>query len=362
MLYPEDFFIKDNTILIIDDSPLIHKIVRRILTDSYKIESCFCGKEAIRRINEIKPSLIFLDVDMPEMNGFETIEKLKVMDICKDVPIIFLTGTNDILFEIKALSLGAVDYINKPFAEELLRKKVEIYLAYTKQKETLSLYNENLQKMVKEKTKIIKELQSAIVFALSDLVEMRDDLTGGHIQRTQAYYELILDALEKKQIYSDELKDVDHQQLVEASQLHDIGKVAIPDAILCKPGKLTIEEFDIMKRHTIMGHNAVLKAMELTSEKEFLKFAAQVALYHHEKWSGKGYPKGLSQLEIPIAARIMSVVDVYDALVSERHYKKKMTHEQAMEILIEGRGTDFDPILIDIFLELNEKFKEISNQ
>ena len=348
------------TIVLVDDSPLVHKIVKRVLEKKYEVKSCFTGREAIEQMEVLAPSLILLDVEMPDMDGFEAIKLLRGMPSLANVPIIFLTAKNDVAFEVEALGLGAVDYINKPFADELLQKRVEIHLAHAVQQRTLTHYNENLENMIQEKTKIIKELQYAIIYTLVDLVEMRDNSTGGHIQRTQAYYKLILDYLETHKIYQHELHRIEKHLLLEAAQLHDIGKVAIPDAILCKPARLTPEEFEVMKTHTTIGYKAIMNAMKLTTEKDFLSFAAPVALYHHEKWNGNGYPSGLAGEEIPIAARIMSIVDVYDALVSERHYKKKMTHEQAMEILANGRGTDFDPVLIDAVFAMSSEFEEIS--
>ncbi len=350
------------TVMLVDDSPVIHKIVKKVLQDTYNVVSFTSGAEAVAKLDEVNPDLILLDVEMPELDGFDTIKLMKQNKNTQDTPIIFLTAKNDVNFEFEALELGAVDYINKPFANPLLLKRVEIHLTHAIQKRTLAHYNEDLQEMVAEKTKIIKELQYAIIFTLADLVEMRDNSTGGHVLRTMTYFKLILQYLEENDIYQDVLRDMDKRMLLEASQLHDVGKVAISDAILLKPGRLTPEEFEIMKTHTTIGYNAIVKAMELTHDKEFLKLAAIVALSHHEKWDGSGYPNGLSGDDIHIAGRIMAIVDVYDALVSERHYKKKMSHEEAMNILLEGRGKHFDPILIDVVVAINDKFEEASHQ
>ncbi len=347
-------------ILLIDDSPLIHKIVKRALGDQYALVSFTNGREAADAVSEIIPDLVLLDVEMPDLDGFATIELLKQHKCMNRIPVIFLTAKTDVDFEFQALQLGAVDYINKPFANPLLLKRIEIHLSHSLQQRYLAHYNEDLQEMVQQKTKIIKELQFAIVYTLADLVEMRDNSTGGHVLRTQAYFKLILDYLAEHNLYQEYLSKVDPLLLLEASQLHDVGKVAIPDSILLKPAALTPDEFEIMKTHTTIGYNAIVKAMELTNDKEFLIFAAEVALTHHEKWNGTGYPKGLSGDEIPLAGRIMAIVDVYDALVSKRHYKNKMTHAEAMKIIQEGKGTHFDPTLIDVVEALGDKFKEIS--
>ncbi len=348
------------TILLIDDSPLIQKIVKKVLEGQYRVIAYSSWREVCEQLDEVKPDLILLDVEMPETDGFEVLVRLKERNVTQNIPIIFLTSKTDVDFEFKALELGAVDYINKPFANSLLLKRVEIHLSHAIQKRALANYNDDLQERVREKTKIIKELQYAIVFTLADLVEMRDNTTGGHVLRTQEYFKLILDYLDEHGIYQEELKGIEQNTLLEASQLHDIGKVAIPDAILLKPAKLTAEEFEIMKNHTIIGYNTILHAMDLTTDKDFLQTAAEVAYTHHEKWDGTGYPRGLAGSDIPIAGRIMAIVDVYDALVSERPYKKKMTHAQAMKILLEGRGTHFDPVLIDAIFEVQSKFEDIS--
>ncbi len=347
-------------IMVVDDSPLIHKIVKRVLNEKYDAISFTSGSEAVAALDEVKPDLVLLDVEMPELDGFETIKLMRQNPVMEGVPIIFLTAKTDVDFECMAFELGAVDYINKPFANQLLLKRVEIHLTHAVQRRTLANYNDDLQEMVQEKTKTIKELQYAIVYTLADLVEMRDNSTGGHVLRTQAYFNLILDYLNENDIYQSVLSKLDQRLLLEASQLHDVGKVAIPDAILLKPARLEPEEFEIMKTHTTIGYKAIVKAMELTNDKEFLKFAAEVALTHHERWDGNGYPNGISGTDIPIAGRIMAIVDVYDALVSERHYKKKMPHDKAMSILLEGRASHFDPVLIDTVVAINDKFEEIS--
>ncbi len=347
-------------IMVIDDSITILKIVRRALEGIYDIYTVSSGEEALPLIPEVKPDLILLDVEMPKQDGFETIKLIKQNDEIKHIPVIFLTAKNDIDFEVEAFGLGAVDYIAKPFATPLLIKRMELHLSMSEHEKMLTSYNQNLQQMVEEKTEIIKELQYAIVYTLADLVEMRDGSTGGHVLRTQHYFKVLLDYLAKHNIYQEELSGIDQRLLLEASQLHDIGKVAIPDSILLKPAKLTEEEFEIMKTHTLIGEKAIIKAMALTKDKEFLNFAAIVTISHHEKWDGSGYPKKLVGESIPLAGRLMAVVDVYDALVSERPYKKKMTHDEAKKIMVNGRGSHFDPVLIDSFLDIEDRFKEIS--
>ncbi len=350
------------TVLLVDDSPLIHKIVKRVLDGDYHTVAFESGEEALAKLDDIKPDLVLLDVEMPGIDGFQTIKLMKLNKNMAEVPIIFLTGKNDVKFEFEALELGAVDYINKPFANTLLHKRVEIHLAHAIQKRTLANYNEDLKNKVEEKTEIIRELQCAIIYTLADLVEMRDNSTGGHVLRTQSYIEAMLDCLQEKELCPDSIKKIDKKMFIQASQLHDVGKVAIPDSILQKPARLSPKEFDIIKTHTTIGYKALLRAMELTHDKAFLNFAAEAALNHHEKWDGTGYPAGLSGEEIPITGRLMAIADVYDALVSERHYKAKMTHEEALKVLMDGKGSHFDPLLIDAVMEIQDKFNEISMQ
>ncbi len=346
-------------IMVVDDSSTVVKIIRRILEDKHEIITADSGSDALKKLENVTPDLILLDVEMPDMDGFETIKRIKASERLKEIPVVFLTAKTDIEFEVEAFGLGAVDYINKPFATPLLLKRVELQLSLVAQRQALSDYNNNLQEMVAEKTEIIKELQYAIVYTLSELVEMRDSTTGGHVMRTRRLYELILEYMNKNNIYQDELHNIEPKLLIEASHLHDIGKVAIPDAILLKPGSLTQDEFEIMKTHSTIGYNAITGAMSLTRDKAFLNFAAQVALTHHERWDGSGYPQGLKGRDIPISGRIMALVDVYDALLSKRPYKKALSHDEACKIIISEKGSHFDPLLIDVFEKLGEDFQNI---
>lgn len=344
-------------ILGVDDSPEILRTLQGILSERYRFLGVPSGQSALKVLELHKPDLFIFDIDMPNMDGLELAQKaqkiLQQAGFVKDIPVIFLTSREDIEFELQAFDIGAVDYINKPFSPQLLLKRVHAHMKQELDKKTLSEDN-------KEKTKTIRGLQSAIVYTLADLVEMRDHSTGGHVFRTQKYFSIILDYLAEQNIYQDILRNMDRRLLLEASQLHDVGKVAIPDAILLKPGRLTIQEFEVMKTHTTIGYNAIRRAMSLTSEKEFLGFASEVALSHHEHWDGTGYPNMLAGTDIPIAARIMAIVDVYDALSSERHYKSSMTHEESMQIIVSERGTHFDPILIDACCAVNEKFQQVA--
>lgn len=348
-------------IMVIDDNVTNLNIARMALEEFYDIFLIPSGEKALSLFDRIMPSLILLDVEMPNMDGFDVIRKLKQSPppIC-DIPVIFVTAKDDNNSEFEGLNLGAVDYVAKPFSFPLLLKRVELHLALVQQKKELYNYSQNLEKMVDEKTHVISELQYAIVHVLSDMVERRDGSTGGHLLRTQNYLKVLLEEVLKENVYMDELSDIDINLFIHASQLHDIGKVSIPDSILLKSGKFTDEEFDIMKTHTTLGENAIRYAMSSVQEKKFLEIAAAFAGTHHEKWNGTGYPNGLAGKDIPIAGRLMAIVDVYDALISKRPYKAPIPHEKSVEIIIKDKGTHFDPIITDIFIKIADVFKHIA--
>ena len=345
-------------VMVVDDNVVNLQVARKALSDIYTIVPVTSGKMAISLLEKSLPSLILLDIDMPDMDGFETIRHIKGNPLTENIPVIFLTALTDSGSELEGLQLGAVDYITKPFSIPLLIQRVNLHIAMIKQQRELQNYNKNLTLMVREKTKTIEELQHAIIHALGDLIECRDGLTGGHVARTQQFMQALTDGLVSSGNYSDEIKDADLNIWVESAPLHDIGKVGIPDSILGKPGKLTENEFEVIKTHPLIGESALKGAMEMTSTKEFLSHAAIVAVSHHEKWDGTGYPYGLKGTEIPLIGRMMAIVDVYDALVSERPYKEAVTHEVAVEIIIGDAGKHFDPVLVEVFKTIAHHFKD----
>ena len=225
------------------------------------------------------------------------------------------------------------------------------------QAEDLRFFNENLQKIVDEKTTNILQLQNALLRTMAELVEYRDDITGRHIERTQRILRILMNEIVESGIYQEETKDWDIDILVLSCQLHDVGKIFTSDNILRKPGKLSLDEYEEMKVHTRIGKQIVEKVENLTDESEFLKFAKIFATSHHEKWDGTGYPNGLKGADIPLLGRIMAIADVYDALVSVRPYKSAYSHEEAVKIILEGRGTKFDPVLLDVFIKVSDKLR-----
>jgi putative two-component system response regulator len=343
-------------IVLVDDNITILTMGSFILTEKYDIFTVPSGEKLFKLLEKILPDLILLDVEMPEMNGYEVIKKLKADTHSAGIPVIFLTAKNDMGSELEGLTLGAIDYLSKPFSPPLLLKRIELHLLVEAQKRELLDFNNNLLEMVREKTKTVLDLQNSVLKTVADLVEYRDEITGGHVERTRQYLEFLLDAMIEQKMFLSEIKDWDREFVLQSSQLHDLGKISIRDSILLKPGKLTNEEFEEMKNHAAFGVKIIEEIEKHTPENSFLKHAKIFAGTHHEKWNGSGYPYGLAGTEIPLQGRLMAIADVYDALISIRPYKQPLSHEEASKIIIEGRGVHFDPVLTDLFVSVADKF------
>ena len=352
--------IKRKTIFMVDDNLTNLTVGKNALLGKYKVFTIPSGKKLFEMLDKTTPDMILLDIEMPDMNGYEIIKVLKSEPRTAEIPVIFLTARSDSGSELEGLSLGAIDYISKPFSPPLLLKRIEVHMLVEEQKLELENYSHNLESMVKEKTDTVLDLQNAILRTVAELVECRDDTTGGHIERTQNYLRILVDALLEDDIYKEEVSSWNIEFLLQSSQLHDVGKIAIKDSILQKPAKLTPEEFDEMKTHTSFGIKVIEKIQENTSEATFLEYAKIFASTHHEKWDGTGYPSGLSGDNIPLQGRLMAIADVYDALISERPYKKPFSHEEAVDIITKGSGSHFDPNLVKIFLEHEEEFRKVA--
>jgi putative two-component system response regulator len=344
-------------ILLVDDNPANLRIGKNVLVEKYAVATAPSAEKMFSLLENNSPALILLDVDMPEMNGYEAIKILKSKPQTKDIPVVFLTARTESDDELEGLSLGAIDYIVKPFQPPLLLKRIEVHLLVEAQRKELQYFNENLQKMVEEKTQSILDLQNALLKTMAELVECRDDITGGHIERTQRGIKILLEEIEESGIYREQTTGWDVDLLLQSCQLHDVGKISINDSILKKPGKLNDEEIAEMKKHAAFGEQIIEKIETLAKESDFLNYAKIFAASHHEKWDGTGYPRGLKEDEIPLLGRIMAIADVYDALTSVRPYKKAFTHEEAVRIITEGSGTQFDPALVDVFICAADQFK-----
>ncbi|MDR3325284.1 MAG: response regulator [Spirochaetaceae bacterium] len=361
---------KRHIIMLVDDNISTLDMGKEILKTQYTVFPIPSGVKFFEILKKVTPDLILLDVEMPDMDGYEVMRRLKALPNALDIPVVFVTAKTDVGSELAGLNLGAIDYIPKPFSPPLLLKRIETHLLMSSQSRELKRYNENLQQMVQEQTEVIVELQNALVSSMAEMVEFRDTITFGHILRTQNYLKLLAEKLIKDGVYTADTTDWDLTILIPASQLHDLGKIGIKDHILNKPGKFTPDEFDQMKIHTSYGvlviekilNNSMKHASLNATVTKFLNHAKIFAGAHHEKWDGTGYPAGLKGEAIPLEGRLMAIADVYDALISERPYKTAMSTDEAKKIIVDGKGTHFDPVLVDIFETLADKFAEIAGE
>ncbi|MDR1246520.1 MAG: response regulator [Clostridiales Family XIII bacterium] len=346
-------------IILVDDNMANLSVGKNMLKTFHEVYPVLSAEKLFECLERFIPDLILLDIEMPDMDGYETIRRLKDVEDFADIPVIFLTAKRDEGSELEGLNLGAVDYVSKPFSAPLLLKRLETQLLIASQKKALKRNNDDLQTTVLQKTKQVTGLQNAVLNIVAELVEFRDSVTGGHVFRTQKYLQFLIEQLVKENVYTKEVAGWDMDFVVSSAQLHDVGKIAISDTILNKPGKLTDEEFEKMKTHVLIGVDAIERIEATTAEHEFLHHAKIIAGTHHEKWDGSGYPFGLSGKSIPLEGRLMAVADVYDALISERPYKKAFTPAEAEDIIEAGRGVHFDPVLVDVFHPASGRFTEI---
>jgi putative two-component system response regulator len=347
-------------IFLVDDNMTNLTTGKTILKDRYDIFSIPSGAKLFEILEKVTPDLILLDIEMPEMDGYEALKKLKCEKKTRDIPVVFLTARGDPGSELEGLNLGAIDYISKPFSPPLLLKRIENHLLIQDQQRTLKDYNDNLQQMVQKRTRQVVELQNSILNSITEMVEFRDGVTGGHIERTQRYLKLLVDKLLTERIYWEEVSTWNLEFLVPSAQLHDVGKIAISDAILNKPGKLTPEEFEVMKTHASIGETVIEVIMKTNSDNDFLYHAKIFAGTHHEKLDGSGYPRGLKNSTIPLQGRLMAIADVYDAIIAIRPYKQPLSTGEAERIILEGREKHFDPVLTDLFQEMAPQFALIA--
>jgi putative two-component system response regulator len=355
------------TIFLVDDDATNLAVGTNALEDYYDVLTLNSGPRLLKVLEKNIPDLILLDIGMPEMSGIEVIKLLKSNPATEHVPVIFLTAKSTAESEIEGLSLGARDYIGKPFSPPLLLKRIEIHLLIESQKrellsqrDKLVNFNDHLKEMVESKTTEVVDLQNSILKTMADLVEYRDNSTGAHIDRAQRYFGILLNAMKDHGVYIEEISSWDFGLVLQSSQLHDVGKICVKDSILLKPGKLTPDEFEEIKKHTTFGEKIIVKMGENAKKQTFFEYARILALTHHEKWDGSGYPNGLKAENIPLLGRIMAVVDVYDALISDRPYKKAFSKEEAVGIITSGKGSHFDPTLVDLFNSVTDDFDKIA--
>jgi len=359
----ENTLLEKPTVLVVDDTPDNLTLMSGLLKDKYKVKIANNGERALKvAMTGTPPDIILLDIMMPVMDGYEACRHLKENPETRDIPVIFLTAKAEVDDEMRGFELGAVDYITKPISPPIVLARVQTQLQLKKVRDYLRDQNEFLEAEVRRRTEEVVAIQEVTILAMASLAETRDNDTGNHIRRTQWYIKTLAENLRKNSRFSHFLDDDKTIDLIfKSAPLHDIGKVGIPDHILLKPGRFTPEEFEIMKTHTTLGRDAIVAAEKrLGVEMPFLAFAKEIAYSHQEKWDGSGYPEGLSGDDIPISGRLMAVADVYDALICRRVYKEGMPHEKAVAIITEGRGSHFDPDIVDAFLECADEFRKIA--
>jgi putative two-component system response regulator len=350
------------TILVVDDTPDNLSLMSGLLKDLYRVKVANSGERALRALeDEDRPDLILLDVMMPGLSGYDVLARLKADPATRHIPVIFLTAMSEVEDEKKGLDLGAADYVTKPISPPIVLARVKTQLENKAAADFLRDHNAFLEIEVARRTREVIAIQDVTIHAMASMAETRDSETGNHIRRTQHYVRALANRLKKHPRFAHFLSEETVELLFKSAPLHDIGKIGIPDRILLKPGRFTPDEFEVMKAHPAIGRDAIAQAeKQLGMEVPFLQLAKEIAYGHQEKYDGSGYPEGLSGDAIPISARLMAVADVYDALISRRVYKDGMPHEKAIAIMVEGRGSHFDPDMLDAFLELQDEFRAIA--
>ena len=329
------------TIFVVDDSATSLSVTEDALEEKYQVITLPSAAKMFTLLEKVTPDLILLDVEMPDMDGFGALRRMKDSKSYADIPVIFLTGKADGSTEFRGLEMGAVDFITKPFVARVLQNRVKIHM--------------DVIDLIRERTTQLQQLQEGLVFILSDIVESRDSMTGGHIMRTSAYVEVLLKAMIDRGVYADEIHAQNLTTLVSSARLHDIGKISIPDSILTKSGSLTEEEFEMVKDHTLVGEQIIDRIIARTGKAEFLHNAKLFASCHHERWDGSGYPRGLKETEIPLQGRVLAIVDVYDAMLSNRRGHKFYTEDEVCTIISENAGTLFDPKIAATFFDARDQ-------
>ncbi len=333
------------TIFVVDDSDTNLTMAESALEDQYRVMTMPSAASMFSFLEKVIPDLILLDIEMPEMDGFEALAKLKTKERFSEIPIMFLTGRTDADVEARGFEMGAIDFVTKPFSAPVLLNRIKTHL--------------DIDQVIRERTAQLRRLQNNIVSVLADMVENRDKGTGGHIERTSIYIKILIEEMKERGVYLDEIRDWDVDKIVSSARMHDLGKISITDIIVNSPDKLTDKEYELIKTHTIEGEMIIDEIISKTGEDEFLHSARLFAGCHHERWDGKGYPRGLIGEKIPLQGRIMAIVDVYDALVSERPYKKAFSDEEAVQIIMDNAGVHYDPKIAEVFFSVRDQFKAV---
>jgi putative two-component system response regulator len=350
------------TILIVDDTPENLRLLLELLKQQgYKVRAVPNGRLALQAAASEPPDLILLDIMMPEMDGYEVCRRLKQDVTLCEIPVLFLSALGETLDKVRAFDVGAVDYVTKPFQFEEVRARVETHLRLRRLQVQLEAHNRQLQDRVEDQVREISDSQMATIVALARLAESRDKGTGKHIERVQIYCRLLAGQLREHPSRRDKVDEAFVENIFRASPLHDIGKVAIRDSILLKPGPLTPEEFDEMKSHTTLGAETLQEVQKAYPKNGFVRLGIEIARSHHERWDGTGYPHGLAGTAIPLSARIMAVADSYDAARSRRFYKPPLPHAECCSAIYRRSGSYLDPVLVEAFRALEARFSSVAD-
>ena len=350
-------------VLVVDDERFYLDLLVDLLKCDYTVIVARDGPTALQRaFGGVRPDLILLDIVMPGMDGYEVCRALKNDPMTRDIPVIFLTVKRETDDEMRGFELGAVDYVTKPMSPTTIKARVRTHIELAHRRDRMLRENLLLEKEVADRVRDVQRNQDIAIYCLASLAETRDADTGNHIRRTQRYVRRLAEHLCNHGEFATHLDSATTDLLFKTAPLHDIGKVGLPDRILLKPTRLTPQEFEEMTLHTTYGHGAIMRAEGVFGNTPFLRLAGEIALSHHERWNGSGYPCGLEGDAIPLSARLMAVADVYDALISHRVYKPARSHDEALETIREGRGNHFDPRIADAFLDVADDVKRIADE
>ena len=336
------------TIFVVDDSNTNLIVAKDALSDDYRVITLSSALRLFTLLEKVKPDLIILDIEMPEMDGFAALKRLKENPETKNIPVIFVTVMSDSSVEALGFKLGVADFLTKPFSKPVLLRRIKNHI--------------DVSELIKTQLNQIERLQTGTVYVMANIIEGRDKKTGGHIRRTTEYIRILVNTMRERKLFGDILESGCIESFINSARLHDVGKITIADSILNKPGKLNSDEYEIIKTHTTSGEKIIDDIIKVTDDVEFLQNAKLFAVYHHERWDGTGYPYKLAGTDIPFQSRIMAIVDVYDALVSDRPYKVPFSHEFAVNTITKSSGKQFDPEIVKIFADVADLFDKIHSE
>ena len=351
----------EDFVLVVDDESAVRELIKTQLTFlGYSVHITGDASEALTvAASDNRPALVLLDIEMPGTSGLKLLRQIKEIDV--DVQVVMVSGLQDLATVRRCVRAGAYDYLAKPFELEDLHNTIERAFERRRLVRQNRDYQEDLERMVEERTEEVRHARDIALLTLAKLAESRDSDTGLHLERMSEYSRVLAEGL-RQGVYSHQVDDEFIERVYKSSPLHDIGKVGIPDAILRKPGILTEHEVAIMRTHTTIGGDTLRSVLEKYAGQTFLTMAMEIAYSHHERWDGQGYPQGLAAEEIPLAARIVTIADAYDAITSRRPYKEAFSHEEAVRRIVVDRGLHFDPVLVDVFTDQQDRFAAIQKQ